>query len=137
LRIPVTWASASTVIGAAGFDGAVECPEALMGPVVDGIGAGVGFADFGWEAACVSEETAKTVPVIRSENPKRMSFLPVWSFGSMNCGLHVYRCLALKLVLLRPARLISLFAAMLPAAEAAGSIPFQQVGWSLRIRRSG
>jgi hypothetical protein len=27
-----------------------------------------------------------------------MSFLPVWSFESMNCGLHVYRCLALKLV---------------------------------------
>jgi hypothetical protein len=101
LRIPVTWANPSTVIGAAGLDGTVECPEVLMGPDVDWIGAGVGFtlAGFGWVAACASEETAKTVPVIRTENPKRMSFLPVWSFGSMNCSLHVYRCLALKLIL--------------------------------------
>jgi hypothetical protein len=48
----------------------------------------------------------------------------------MNCGLHVYRCLALKLVLLGGAELLSIFAAMLPAAEAAGSIPFQRVVWN-------
>ena len=66
-------------IGAAEFDGRVECPEVLMGPVVDWIGAGVAFtlADFGWGAAGASMETAKTVPVIRTENPRRMSFLPV------------------------------------------------------------
>jgi hypothetical protein len=137
--MPVTCARPSTVIGAAALDGAVESPEVLIGPVVDWIGVGVGFtlADFGWGAACASEETAKTVPVIRTENPKRMFFLPEWSYGSMNCGLHVYRCLALKLVFLGPARLLSFFAAMLPAVEAAGSIPFPSVDRSLRVRRSG
>jgi hypothetical protein len=40
----------------------------------------------------------------------------------MNCGLHVYRCLALKLVLPGAALLLSIFAAMLPATKAAGSI---------------
>src|ERR1700752_795918 len=89
--MPVTWARPSTVIGAAGPDGAVGCPEVLMGPVVDWTGAGVGC----W-VACASEETAKTVPVIRSEIPRRMSFLPVRSFESKNCSLHVYGCVAYK-----------------------------------------
>jgi hypothetical protein len=50
----------------------------LMGPVADWMGAGVGFtlADFGGRVACASEETAKTVPVIRAENPRRISFSP-------------------------------------------------------------
>jgi hypothetical protein len=76
--MPVTWAKPSTVIGAAGLDGAVECPELLVGPVADWMGAGVGFtlADFGGRVACASEETAKTVPVIRAENPRRISFSP-------------------------------------------------------------
>jgi hypothetical protein len=96
--MPVTWARASTVIGAAELDGVVEWPEVLMGPVVDRRGADVGFmlADFAGGVACASEETDKTVPVIRSEIPRRMSFLPMWSFESRNCSLHVYRCLAVK-----------------------------------------
>ena len=45
--------------------------------------------DLAGGVACASEETDKTVPVIRSENPRRMSFLPVWSFETKNCSLHV------------------------------------------------
>ena len=87
----VTWASASTVMGAAGLDGLVACPELLMGPVVDWMGEGVGLiaSDLAGGVAYASEETDKTVPVIRIENPRRMSFLPVWSFETKTCSLHV------------------------------------------------
>jgi hypothetical protein len=44
------------------------------------MGEGVGLiaADLGGGVACESEETAKTVPGIRAENRRRMSFLPEW-----------------------------------------------------------
>jgi hypothetical protein len=87
----VTWAKPSTVIGAAGLDGVVPCPEDLIGPAEDWMGEGVGLiaADLAGGAACASEETDRTVPVIRSENPRRMSFLPVWSFESKSYSLHI------------------------------------------------
>jgi hypothetical protein len=85
----VTWASASTVMGAGELVGLVACPELLIGPVVDWMGEGLIAADLAGGVACASEETAKTVPVIRTENPRRMLFLPVWSSETKNCSLHI------------------------------------------------
>jgi hypothetical protein len=52
-------------------------PSAVLAVGVDWVGEGVGFtvAAFGADAACASEETAKAAPVIRAENPRRISFL--------------------------------------------------------------
>jgi hypothetical protein len=130
LRIAVTWANPSTVIGAAALEVVTGRVFVWTGPVADWMGEGVGLiiADLGGGVACASEETAKTVPVIRTitENLRLMVFLPEGHLDQMNCRLHVYWCLALNWSCCA-SRLLMFVAAMLPAAEAADSIPFQRV----------
>jgi hypothetical protein len=78
LRIAVTWANPSTVIGAAALEVVTGWVYVWTGPVVDWMGEGVGLiaADLGGGVACASKETAKAVSIIRAENRRRMSFLP-------------------------------------------------------------